>query len=391
MSIERPLVNSSAVAAMADLVSIPVSDVREGGPVRHAIDGRVRARALRDDCLTFLPPPVRSLLPAMDALTRRWLRRSRSPYVGDVEAIAAALGFAGIWFLNGSYAWACTAVARDEHASPWLARTLDWPFPGLGRHVEVAHMRGAAGDFLNVTWPGYVGALTASAPGRFAAALNQAPLRRRTRKPWLRPFDIAANALDTWPIRSCPPDHLLREVFETCRDFGEARRRLETVPVARPAIFMLVGCERGERCVIERTETEFSTHCEDTAAANDWLNSTGRWEARVSTRHLLTRSFEEAAERSRVRREALWSWPRPFSRESFCWVTPPVLNPFTRIAVEMCPGEGMLRILGYELGRDAELPEPVTHIREVAAAGPGMAAGSGRQQASQCPGDGHRL
>jgi hypothetical protein len=45
------------------------------------------------------------------------------------------------------------------------------------------------------------------------------------------------NALRTWPIRFCPPDHLLREVFETCRDFGAARRRLETVPVARPVIF----------------------------------------------------------------------------------------------------------------------------------------------------------
>ena len=27
-------------------------------------------------------------------------------------------------------------------------------------------MRGAAGDFDSVTWPGYVGVLTASAPGR---------------------------------------------------------------------------------------------------------------------------------------------------------------------------------------------------------------------------------
>ena len=27
---------------------------------------------------------------------------------------------------------------------------------------------------------------------------------------------------------ACPPDHLLREVFETCRDFDEAKRRLET-------------------------------------------------------------------------------------------------------------------------------------------------------------------
>ena len=149
-------------------------------------------------------------------------------------------------------------------------------------------MRGSAGDFVNVTWPGYAGTLTASAPGRFAAAINQAPLWRRTRRPWLRPYDLAMNALRTWPIRFCPPDHLLREVFETCRDFGAAKRRLETVPIARPVIFTLIGCERGERCVIERTEQAFATRDQDTSAANDWLRTTTRWEARVCASRLLT-------------------------------------------------------------------------------------------------------
>jgi hypothetical protein len=215
---------------MSVLASIPVIDVREGGPVRHAIERRAQAQALRDACLIVLPPPVRGMVPLMDSLTRRWLGRSSSPYVGDVEAIAERLGYPGIWFLNGSYAWGCTAAARDEQSFPWLVRTLDWPFAGLGRHVEIAWMRGPAGDFLNVTWPGYVGTLTAMAPGRFAAAINQAPLWRRTRRPWLRPFDLALNSVQTWAIRFCPPDHLLRQVFETCRDYDEAKHRLETVP-----------------------------------------------------------------------------------------------------------------------------------------------------------------
>ena len=154
----------------AELVSIPVVDVREGGPVRHAVDACARVRALRDDCVTWLPRGARMLLPAMDAVTRRWLQRSHSPYVTDLEAIAVALGFPGIWFLNGTYQWGCTAVARDEDGVPWLARTLDWPFPGLGRHIEIARMCGPAGEFVNATWPGYAGALTALAPGRFAAA-----------------------------------------------------------------------------------------------------------------------------------------------------------------------------------------------------------------------------
>ena len=351
---------------MRDLVTIPLIDIREGGPVRHAVDGRARARALRDHCLTWLLPSVRALLPAMDAVTRHWLRRSSSPYVAEIEAIAAALGFPGIWFLNGTYEWGCTAVARDEDGAPWLARTLDWPFPGLGRYLEIARMRGAAGEFFNVTWPGYTGTLTASAPGRFAAAINQAPLWRRTVQPWLRPYDLAVNALRTWRIRFCPSDHLLREVFETCRDFAEAKHRLETEPIARPAIFTLIGCAPGERCVIERTEQGFASRVEDTSAANDWLHGGKPWEARVAARLLLTSSYEEAAANSRARREALWSWPQPFSRGDLAWVVPPVLNPFTRCAIEMCPAHATLRAAGYEPSPGDELPRRVTAIRELA-------------------------
>ena len=112
-------------AAIRPLVSIPVVDFREGGLVGHAASERARARALGDECLSWLPRPARALLPVMDAITRRWLRRSRSPYTADVEAIAATLDFPGIWFLNGSYQWGCTTLARDEDGVPWLARALD--------------------------------------------------------------------------------------------------------------------------------------------------------------------------------------------------------------------------------------------------------------------------
>src|SRR5207344_1302797 len=261
------------------LAPIPVVDVRNGGPVRHATESRARARALRDECIRWLPRIAAGLLPAIDSVTRRWLVQSRSSYADEVKAIAAELDFSGVWFLNGCYQWGCTALAREQSGVSWIARTLDWPFPGLGRHVEIALMRGPAGEFYNVTWPGYVGVLTASAPGRFAAAINQAPLWRRTSAPWLRLFDLALNALCTWHIRFCPPDHLLRQVFETCRNFGEAKERLESTPIARPAIFTLVGCTPGERCVIERTEQGFVSRGEETSAANDWLHGRKPWEA----------------------------------------------------------------------------------------------------------------
>jgi hypothetical protein len=348
-------------------ISIPVVDVRDGGPVRYAIEGRLRARALRDDCMAWFPRIMRAFLPLLDVLTRRWLERTSSPYLIEIKTIADALAFSGVWFLNGSYGWCCTALAHDEGGAPWLARTLDWPFPGLGRRAEVARMKGPAGDYWSVTWPGYVGVLTAMAPGRFAVALNQAPLWRRTQHPWLRPYDIAINAISTWMhARHMLPEQLLREVCETCRTFAQARERLASVAVARPAIYILAGCTAGERCVIERTEEEGATRFVDTVAANDWLHPRSPWEARIGGPLTLVATTAEAAENSRLRRESLADRRGHLMRGSFGWVTPPVLNPCTRIAVEMCPATATLRVVGYEIMPGADLPQPVTERCEVA-------------------------
>jgi hypothetical protein len=350
----------------AELPAIPLRDVRDGGAIRHAVEAAAQARALRDDCLAWFPKRARHLVPLLDRITRRWLMRSHSPYKAEIAAIAGALDFPGVWFLNGSYEWGCTALARDADA-PWLIRTLDWPFPGLGRHVEVARMEGPAGDFYNVTWPGFVGALTAMAPGRFSAAVNQAPLLRRMQHPWLRPYDMLANAIETWSIRNIPPTQLLRQVFESCADFDTARRKLETTPIARPVIYTLAGARPGECCVIERTEHAHLTRFENTSAANDWLMHRDFWEARVGGDQLFTASPTEVGGNSKIRREALAAWGAPVDTAHFEWVIPPVLNKFTRIAVEMCAAQGVLRVTGYETVPGFELPQAVTLPCEVRA------------------------
>ncbi|HXZ45210.1 MAG TPA: hypothetical protein VEH02_00580 [Pseudolabrys sp.] len=351
----------------ADLTAIPVIDVRGDGPIRHATEAGARALALRDECVSWLPRVAAGMLPMMDLVTRRWLLRSPSPYAAELQAIAGQLELPGIWFLNGCYQWGCTARASEQAGVPWLVRTLDWPFPGLGRRVEVAWMRGPAGEFHNVTWPGYVGVLTASAPGRFAASINQAPMWRRTQSPWLRPYDIALNAVYAWQIRAIPPDHLLRDVFETCETFVEAKHRLEVTPIARPVIFTLVGCNAEERVVIERTERDYRTLDEDTCAANDWLLRRPSWEARVGADALFTFSFEEAAKNSRRRSDHLAAWSSVFVGD-FAWVSPPVLNSQTRVAVEMCPATGVLHAIGYECMDGEEFPQPATEICQVAVA-----------------------
>ncbi len=349
----------------AGLPAIPIIDIREGGPPRHAQLCADEARALRDACLDFFPRPVLPLVPALDAASRRWLTRSRSPYVAEIAQIADALSFSGVWLLNASYQWACTSLAAEEERVPWLLRTLDWPFVGLGRHVALARMQGAHGDFFSVTWPGYVGALTATASGRFAACVNQAPLWRRTRHRWLRACDFAANAVAIWRRADLvPPDQLLRRAFELCDDYGAARQMLETTPVARPVIYTLIGCRSGERCVIERTETAFLTREDETSAANDWVPKRPGWEGRIGTRRFLISTFAEAGEVSDRRRDGLKSFDGALSDRNFGWVREPVLNPYTRLAVAICPARGILRVVGYE-PRGEALPAPVTQMAEV--------------------------
>ena len=269
------------------------------------------------------------------------MRRAGTPYAAEIDVVARTLKKPGIWLLHGAYLFGCTALADDTAQGPRLRRTLDWPFPGLGRLVEVRRQRGAAGEFLNVTWPGFVGVLTAVGPGRFAASINQAPMRRRWRTPVLLWLDYVLNALAG--LRSSgrlPPEHLLRHVFETCTTFDEARHRLETAPVARPVLFLLVGTRSGERIVIEREETSVRTHRNDTVFANDWRERQPNWRPRAC-------GAGEPVENNIRRRSTLAAWSGRDAND-FDWVTAPVLNACTRLSVEMCPATGQVTVAGWE-------------------------------------------
>src|SRR5205085_1037773 len=118
------------------------------------------------------------------------------------------------------------------------------------------------------------------------------------------------------------------------------------------------------RCVIERTEESFSTRTENTGAANDWFVPKQPWEARVGGDLLFNCDYHEARANSRVRREILAAWAAPCGN-GFDWVVPPVLNPFTRIAAEMCPAQGILRVVGYEMVSGFAEPQAVTFPCEI--------------------------
>lgn len=278
-------------------------------------------------------------------LSRHWLTRNANPYLDEIEALAGLAGRPGVHLLNMSYEWTCTSAAvPDPGGGARLLRTLDWPLDGLGRNIVVAHMQGPAGAYENVTWPGFTGVATAMAPGRFAAALNQPPMRRWTSSCWL---DWVVNRARVWRRRALPPVHLLRQVFDSCKTYDEAKARLVETPLAMPAFFTVVGTAAEQGCVIERTEDAAFVRDAPAVAANHWVA------APLGGRHRGVDSAGRHKQMEARHGDAGASGP-------FDWVTAPILIPTTRLAVVANPRTGRLAVRGWEADG------PATQVLELA-------------------------
>ena len=271
-----------------------------------------------------------------DPVSRMWLRRSDSPYAGDVAAIASRMGRPGVWTLNLSYEWGCTTgVGSAPGGGMRLLRVLDWPLPGLGREVVVADTVAAAGRYRNVTWPGAVGVLTALCPGRFALAINQAPLQRRGP---ILPIDWTLDRIAVYRSTAMPPAHLARLVCETAPDYETAREILLQSPICIPAIFTLAGTRPGQGCVIEHRGRDAIATDGPGAIANQW----------VATAQAARPRGEANGERMAAMAEEI-AEPNGMSGD-FSWVASPILNERTRLAVIANPLTGHLAVRGYEPG-----------------------------------------
>jgi hypothetical protein len=273
-----------------------------------------------------------------DRLSRRWLMQAANPYLEEMQGVAAALGRPGAYFLNLSYEWACTCSVgpTSDGSAARLTRVLDWPFEGLGASVVAARQDSAAGPWINLTWPGFTGCIQGHAPGRFAAAFNQAPLRRRSPS---MAIDWTCDRYSLWraPRRhrqALPPCHLLRRAFEEAADFAAAKAMLAEAPLALPAIYSLVGTTPGEQAVIERLEDRAVVHEGPQVAANHWMGAT----------------LPPARSRGTFsdRRAALMLEQAATAGPDFTWLQPPVLNPTTRLAVYAEPASGLLVAQGFE-------------------------------------------
>lgn len=323
------------------LQPIPVVSTGPDYPMATLRAERGRLDALLDNATRHAPAGV---LRQLDKVSRHWLQRWDSPHLPELDAIAAAVGRPGAYFFSVNYEWGCTTAAKPapDHGSARLIRVLDWRTPGLGENIIAANVDGAAGRYVTLTWPGYCGVLTAMAPKRFAAALNQAPMRRSL---GIFALDWAHNRARVWRLPHQMPGHLLRSVFDEAKDFADARSRLITTPICAPAIFTLSGLRASETVVIERTETQARVHDGANVAANHW--QAAGWYGRP-------RGHDSAGRACQMHGIAA-----AFDT-SFAWMAPPIRNDRTRLVAVADAAAGRIIAQGWEPEGPATLPLDLT-------------------------------
>jgi acid ceramidase len=160
-------------------------------------------------------------------------------YWAEMAALGEDVAIGNLYYDALKLVIGCTAFAVDTAQGPLHARNLDWWTQNdmLARYTMVTRfVNGAAGEFVTVGWPGFVGAFSGMAPGRFAVTLNA--------------------VLSLEPMRpAVPVVFLLRHVLEHARDFEHALRLLTETPVPSDSLLLLTGTKPGEMAVIERTPT----------------------------------------------------------------------------------------------------------------------------------------
>lgn len=323
------------------LPPVPVFDIARGGALGLTRAAPHAAHAQIDDAeRRFTRPGVR----LADALSRRWLAASRSTLLPEIADVAKEVGRPGAFLLNLSYEWGCTAavVPNRDGSGMRLLHTLDWPFDGLGRGLMAARMEGPAGRWLNLTWAGFAGVLTALCPGRFAVAFNQPPMHARRLGPlgMPMPLDWMLNRFAMAGRRAEPPAHLLRRICDEAADYTQARARILETPVAAPYFVSLAGSGPGEGCVIEHDGHRGIVHEAPAAIANHWLSPHRPGHPRTGhSRERLARMVAGM-----------------HGADDLSWLEPPILNDETRLAAVLDPAAGQALVQGWEADGPASGP-----------------------------------
>ncbi|MEM6901650.1 MAG: hypothetical protein AAF556_00245 [Pseudomonadota bacterium] len=307
--------------------NIPLIDVGDEGFDKLADAYPKRLRAVQALANRKLRP---SGLKLAEKICRGWSSKATVPYRTELDRINVALdGEPGTFVINLAFEMGCTTgMAEDPEGGQRLLHTLDWSLDGLGRMLVAARRHSDAGLWVNFTWPGYIGCLQGIAPGRFAAAINHAPINGSGPKP----LAWAMSKMKWYGQKGMPPAFLLRRVFDECEDFDAAVSMIEKTPLCYPAIFSVLGLQDGEFSIIERTENAKSTQKRAPAVTNHWLNNEfkGTVTAYQSPERLV-------AMKSRMAKGV----------DETNWLVHPILNADTRLSVDLNPTTGRMRVRTY--------------------------------------------
>lgn len=202
--------------------------------------------AYAEEIAGFVPNPERAIATLEPLVSERWKR--------ELEAIATLTGqsYRNLFLANLYYDAmklisgpdvGCTAVALATPSGPVHARNLDWWTENgmLANYSMVVDFVGhPMGPYSIVAWPGYVGALSGCAPGRFAMTLNTV----RSGEGFVAGRPVAL---------------LLREILEECATFEEALLRVSEATLCCDCLVLLTGLTNHQMVVVERTPTTMAT------------------------------------------------------------------------------------------------------------------------------------
>lgn len=169
--------------------------------------------------------------------------------IAEIEAVAriADRPREAVYLLNLYYdvfkaIMGCSAFGAAHIDGPVHARNLDWFSAGnvMRKFGAIFHFHAERDSsvplYSTVGWPGFVGALSGVAAGRFAVTLNA--------------------VLSNEPSRPAKPiSFLIREVLASAPDFQEAVRRFAETEIAADCLLLVTGARNDEMLIVERTPT----------------------------------------------------------------------------------------------------------------------------------------
>ena len=232
-----------------------------------------------------------------------YAREHLSPEVrGELEGVADIAGrdFDEILLFNLYYdavkaVLGCSAFAVNAPGGPLHARNLDWYSEGnmLQRHSLLCRFTGGRNAFMTIGWPGFLGALSGVAPGKFAITLNAV----LSREP---------------PQAAAPVSFLIRDVLESAESFEAAVARLAGEPIYSDCLLLVSGTRAGELAVIERTPTRAAVRRPGANGEDEtWLAVTNDYRALATESREVSKELSATAchRFDRIRELVTRRWP----------------------------------------------------------------------------------